>query len=444
MFKSTDPDSMRGKLLLLLVDKLFIGAILATAFVIYDSWKTTQTDEYNRFVQNAQHDFKRTEFTSELLPLVLDKNQDINIRMEILGSLIRTESIEPSSATRIAILLLEQGALANMHERFHFQERVNAYTQVLARVVPKVLPSFISTYRNYTMWRTKSDIPSGFREVLVSMFEYAWRNFPDEKLRFLDEKAFVGDNLQVLSSIVPEAHIHYTLWTETTLLALRVLRDIEILKNKDSEESAVVAAATRLEKLMNYTGENADDTGLSASILGTLPTDAIPTTTLIDAAYNIILNHDELESSELAERWRIGEYMAGRSVHGFQNPFSSQYFAAERFLIWSAFRSRDAEKVAYPVVREFLGYLEANDLDALKYPEVRRYHRTAVCVLVGSMIGADSENPYGESAEHLIRMLASLPEEKLGKAHVAFLIDRFTYPVSEWVEEDSCGLDFYE
>jgi hypothetical protein len=35
-------DSFRGRLILLVVDKVIIGALLAAAFVVYDQWKTDE------------------------------------------------------------------------------------------------------------------------------------------------------------------------------------------------------------------------------------------------------------------------------------------------------------------------------------------------------------------------------------------------------------------
>ena len=93
MFKSIDPESMKGKFFLIVADKLVIGAILALAFYAYDWWKTNETRTYNQIIQNTQDDFKRAEFTKELLPIVLDKSQEITTRIEVLGSLIRTRTI---------------------------------------------------------------------------------------------------------------------------------------------------------------------------------------------------------------------------------------------------------------------------------------------------------------------------------------------------------------
>ena len=39
--------SMKGKLFLLFIDKIIIGAIIAGAFFAYDRWKTVEVRDYN-------------------------------------------------------------------------------------------------------------------------------------------------------------------------------------------------------------------------------------------------------------------------------------------------------------------------------------------------------------------------------------------------------------
>ena len=76
-----DSESFRGKLYLLALDKIVIGALIAVAFVVYDHWKTQELHNYEDETQLA---FRRAEYVKDLAPIVLDAKQDVLYREQCL------------------------------------------------------------------------------------------------------------------------------------------------------------------------------------------------------------------------------------------------------------------------------------------------------------------------------------------------------------------------
>ncbi len=75
-----DPESFRGKLYLLVLDKVVIGALIAIAFLVYDRWKTEEVRRYTVAQEETQLGFKRAEYVKQLVPIVLNGHQDIQYR----------------------------------------------------------------------------------------------------------------------------------------------------------------------------------------------------------------------------------------------------------------------------------------------------------------------------------------------------------------------------
>jgi hypothetical protein len=65
-------DSFNGKLLLLLIDKIVIGAIIAFAFLLYDRYKTADTRKYEAERARTQLSFERSRLLKEFLPVIDD------------------------------------------------------------------------------------------------------------------------------------------------------------------------------------------------------------------------------------------------------------------------------------------------------------------------------------------------------------------------------------
>ncbi|WP_417376198.1 hypothetical protein [Gimesia maris] len=126
-----NPESFKSKLYLLLIDKLFIGAIIAVAFVFYDDYQTKeqhkfQTDiislsneyeeerrvnEANRQEQAAkiQREFEKARLSKDMLPLILDKSENVLARSYILRSSLSSGLIDSHSGFQLLELLRNEG-----------------------------------------------------------------------------------------------------------------------------------------------------------------------------------------------------------------------------------------------------------------------------------------------------------------------------------------------
>lgn len=88
-----DPESFRGRLYLLAIDKVVIGALIAMALFVYDRWRTTEARRYDEARQETDLGFKRTEYVKELVPIVLDDRSNVLFRAHAFAALVRNDDI---------------------------------------------------------------------------------------------------------------------------------------------------------------------------------------------------------------------------------------------------------------------------------------------------------------------------------------------------------------
>lgn len=423
MLGSIDPESTKGKLFLLIIDKLFIGAILAVAFMVYDLWKTEEVRQYNQIIQRTQDEFKRAEFTKELLPIVLDTKQRVSTRIEVLGSLIRTRSIDENSAVMIALSFLREGKFVSA-DRGHVDDQlVDSFVRMLSPIIPTVLPQILDAYSYYPSIR---DAPPGYASGLIEAFEYAWKNHPEDQLSILSDKEFVAENFDKLIAITPQAHIQQESWTKTSLLALQILRDIEIVESARKENDTVIRARSRLAKIINPTVGDAASIRLSTSLLYALRSSAVFDASFIEAAFLIIVQPEKV--SENFDRIQPNEK---------RNPFYHQLSAAESYITSASTVNPKGEVLAKPVVRDFLNVLRVGSISYGNYP----IERMAVCVLVRSMSSTGPDNQRSDEAEELLRLLSELPEDTLRAANIGFLSFDWGDPDDELRAMQHCGMN---
>ncbi len=126
-----DADSLKGKLILLILDKVLISAIVAAVFVTYDQYRKSDQQnferelveltsqlEQERRIQDAvrqerateiQRKFERTRLARELLPLVLKKDENVIARGYVLRSSLETGLITRDVAVDVLQTLYRQG-----------------------------------------------------------------------------------------------------------------------------------------------------------------------------------------------------------------------------------------------------------------------------------------------------------------------------------------------
>ena len=147
------------RLLLLVVDKIIIGAIVAAAFVVYDQWKTEETRQYDDIRRQVDLEFTRNEHVRQFLPVVLDSSEDSLIRIESLAALVDTMSLSADSQVRLAQRLILDGILTAtsievtpfsvLNEDFGRTLRRTPYrgpeADLLAELLDSTMPSGLTT-----------------------------------------------------------------------------------------------------------------------------------------------------------------------------------------------------------------------------------------------------------------------------------------------------------
>lgn len=123
-----DPDSFKGKLYLLVIDKLVVGALIAVAFIIYDQWKTNDQRIYELKASNVQLQFERAKLIKEFLPLITDDKKSTIMRAYLLRSAIITDALDEEAGIELGKELLKKDL-----DEEHF-------LRVMEPTMPKALP----------------------------------------------------------------------------------------------------------------------------------------------------------------------------------------------------------------------------------------------------------------------------------------------------------------
>ena len=120
-------DTFGGKLCLLAIDKLVIGAIVAAALYFYDQHKTedsrqyqAQLDKYQEAREERQSSiqlqFEQARLIREVLPVIQDRNVDRVTRGYLLRSAVLTQSLDAVAAFEIGTDLLRDGLSAHHYK----------------------------------------------------------------------------------------------------------------------------------------------------------------------------------------------------------------------------------------------------------------------------------------------------------------------------------------
>lgn len=124
-----NPESFEGKVYLLVIDKIIIGAIIAVAFVVYDRYRTNETQKLQASAAAIQLTFERARLAKEFLPFIMNRKEDVIARGYTLREAARTGSVDAEAAVEIGRQLLAD-ELPDEHFR-----------RVMAVVIPDAIPA---------------------------------------------------------------------------------------------------------------------------------------------------------------------------------------------------------------------------------------------------------------------------------------------------------------
>jgi hypothetical protein len=239
-----DPDSLRGRVFLLLLDKLIIGALLATAFVVYDQWKTNE-------LRRSEALFKKGAYLRSLVPSILDKTMDLSVRGALFESLIEADALDPTSTFSLAERIVRSESLEQHSRGLGTLGAFEAPTALryqplypgLLRLIPRQTQAFV----DYLDTRMPSplvarDKSERVAQVVDEEVAHFWRIFfraamhasPDRDLRILNADAFLARYLPGLWELgkplpfgMPEGATRYGFarddWERRSVKGLRIL-----------------------------------------------------------------------------------------------------------------------------------------------------------------------------------------------------------------------------
>jgi len=201
-----DPDSFRGKVFLLAIDKVVIGALLALAFAGYSWWTKTETRTYEARLRETDLGFRRAEYVKELVPLVVDSELDLSARAQALIALIETRSVGDKNALGLAERLLRSGLVRSDYPENLMWHRDHPVLDALEGRMPAALESLLQHYmvsmapdeERPLPPRTRSDI----EEFWSELFFRALDRHQDPQLTALNSDAFLINYLWVMDRLL--------------------------------------------------------------------------------------------------------------------------------------------------------------------------------------------------------------------------------------------------
>ncbi|TMQ30994.1 MAG: hypothetical protein E6K65_03085 [Nitrospirae bacterium] len=413
-----DPETFRGKLYLLAVDKLVIGALMAIAFLLYDRWKTQELHSYTDAQEEVQLGFKRAEYIKQLVPIVLDSKQDVRYRAHAFGALVETKSIDANAAINFAQKLLDSNVLESDASGFATPTAEDYFLKVMLKTMPLGLPALLYEYQHirYSRPTSHSRVERSPQDNVVVFWKRPFwetiQGYEDSKLRYqdselegklLDSDTFLFKSLGTLRDIVlPITRDEADKLARRKVKGLRILGSIGLL-NTSSDPRAVTQLMTEIDP----TSEDPRALEVAAMIILLLPydDDGYACTGLSDRLLAIVLRRQDL---------------ASRREH-VENERIQVLNAATSYLLHCAKFQRVAERLEptiLPVVQEFSERLKRTPPGsrvASNYPVGGQ--STVEDALILFLVRANrAPNPsQGSKTEGLLSVIFSLPEERLAQ-----------------------------
>lgn len=358
-----------------------IGALVASAFVVYDRWKTTELQRYEDARAEVDEGFKRAEFVKELVPIVVDAKRDVQVRAQALAALINTRSISEQAAVNLNQQLLLSDVLAagysveevnpvngEIHEYYVAGESqkdfllatmtkvmpagitavMANYSQTLARVNLGALTS-VKT-RDTSKDRAILDRAAGFWMDLVTQ---TIATQSDTDLEILNSDSWLADHLPQLDRMVrTPTPSEAERWAARDNKGVRLVGSIRAAEtNRDHG----LANASLEAAMMSTSSPESADIGRDAIEL--LKSHAIVSSKLAATTLRIVLSQKNLAPHPTRPEEK-------------HNPFDARVRAAADYLVWSGQFPQVARELEGPVLdrlRPFGERLATTPESALEY-----------------------------------------------------------------------------
>lgn len=428
-----DAETFRGKLYLLVIDKIVIGALIAVIFLVYDRWKTEEVRRYDETRQEVELGFRRAEYVKELVPIVVDTNRDVLVRAHAFAALVETKSISSHSTINFAQNLLLSDVLGVGRYTVTWvnpvNEEIHTYTPspeteedfllaTIIKVMPSGLPSVLKQYTHTVMQhRAVRDNDGDYEQVRIlndamgfwiRLFRETVTRLRDSDLSLLNSEPFLVENLATLDAIVPTLSlVDAERWIKRRNLALRTLGFLRLASSREKAPAAIPF----LKSVMNpKSGTHGLD--FSSELIKLIHRDAVVLPELSVEALAVVLTSESLA----LRRTRLDE---GRS------PAEDHFHVAAEYLVWSGgFPQivRAVEPSVLAELRKFRDRITAAQVESLDYNNYP-VEWTLIRFLITSN-SASNEDP-SEGAQRLLSELFTMGEDKLERTGLTRYADEW-------------------
>jgi len=254
--KRIDPESFKGKLYLLVVDKLVLGAIIAASFAVYDHWKTNESRRYSEEAQKAT-------YVRELVPIVVTEG-DVLLRAQMLAALIGKRAIDAPAAFALTERLLRSGLMYSERPCDEGgvclgQHEEPFLTNALVPLVPQALPALLNQWMissapgsmpyerpsseaeaSRPSSRYRREAPLFWEQVLAQ----AINSHSDSELIVLNDDVFLGQYFGVLARAARSQTLQLT---GRKLKALRIIYALDVLSRPTTDSGVDEESVTQLQ-----------------------------------------------------------------------------------------------------------------------------------------------------------------------------------------------------
>ena len=420
-------DTFRGKLYLLAIDKLVIGAIVAAALYFYDKHKTedsrqyqAQLDQYQEYREKRQSSiqlqFEQARLIREFLPVIQDRSVDRVTRAYLLRSAVLTRSLDAVAAFEIGTDLLRDGLSVHHYNRIMKETLPDSIGAFATRGV-EISHEWYEAFGHFPNFDTKFNPASGQEHL------------PSENAKLITEarlfREFLYTNIHSFEScqcpeLSDEEKIPVYLFGLFTLLHTDDLERAD--KLSISSETSLQLLGMVFRQWLRYESDLDASEYLKSEFRGASTSDARYRRAMVLLAILrwISDKHKGFGSpafAPLLAEIAVGNLNdAGTEVREKGDIYWLQWKAAEALLL-----SRDRAAQGIPIVLEYLNSFEQDLVAAKDQSELRalsaKYHSGKIIRVFVSVI---SQAGTAEERRAILSLL-DLEEEKL--LHFPFLKD---------------------
>jgi hypothetical protein len=458
---NTNPDSFRGKLYLLVFDKVVVGALIAVALFAYKRWETSDQRAYENRTTLA---FQRAGFVKELVPMVVDPTRDLSARSQALIALIETGSVGDKNALGLTALLLRQGLIRSTDPEHSVWNHDHPLIDTLMNRMPYAMEPLLDQVQVEDALarlderdpisgkeRSHSDVPEGLQtrdspgvsknrleskitdEFWSELFNRAVDKFSDSELALLDSDEFLSTHLDVMSQLASDRKISDS--HDQSLI------EDGPLQGQEARVSWFARKLKGLRILAALRSAGPRPHRLGREYLLTLVSPSQPTRGNMMLAGSIIRTQKQWNwvSKALATRC-LEIFVNGDEDMRTTHDYWYRFYAALDYLQWYATAKRDADwmpggggkgwdEIQPAVVaglRSYLSRISHEKVEARDFIFPEKRQRIAPPLARLLVEGIERGEQPSESTRQLLREMASFSNEKLHALELDIFLQRIS------------------